>query len=401
MMPPGQRSLFLRRGCGTLLVAALVAGCGGGVDSGGTGAPTTSFASGAITGFGSVIVANVHFDDRTASVRDADGDAKSRDDLRLGMTVEARGSAIVADADGNDASTATSIVVRSEMVGPIGANDLAAKTLMVLGQAVDITGTTVFDAPLAGGQASLAVGDVVEVYASVDPATGHYVATRVERKAGVIAFALRGIVANLDAAARTFSIGATRIGYAGVAAADVPATLANGSFVRVSLGLVPGAGGVWTALAIGDRSPALDDRDEARVEGLVSAFTSTVQFSVNGTPVDARAAQFPDGTVGLALGRRVEVEGSTAAGVLVATRVHVISDSQESGKEFEVRGTIASLDPLARTFLVRNVTVSYSGAVDFRSGTALDLALGVDVQARGMLSADGTRLQATRIDFRH
>jgi hypothetical protein len=163
---------------------------------------------------------------------------------------------------------------------------------------------------------------------------------------------------------------------------------------------VPGAGGVWTAIAIGDRTPALDDRDEAKLEGLVSAFTSTTQFSVNGTPVDARAAQFPDGTAGLALGKRVEVEGATVSGVLVATRVQLVSDSQESGSEFDVRGTITALDTVAKTFVVRNVVVSYSGAVDFRAGTALDLALGIEVEARGMLSADGTRLQATRIDFR-
>jgi len=388
--------LFGRTGA-ALVAAALVASCGGGVDSGGTGAPSTAFASGAISGFGSVIVAGVHFDDRTAVVADADGNARSRDDLRLGMTVDARGSALFKDADGNEASTATSIVVRSEMIGPVGASDLLARTLTVLGQTIDIGATTVFDGALAGGQAALAIGDVVEVYASVDAATGHYLATRVERKAGVAAFALRGIVAGLDATARAFSIGATRISYAGVAA---PPTLANGSFVRAALALSPGAGGVWSAVAIGDRTPALDDRDEAKLEGLVSAFASTVRFSVDGTPVDARAAQFPDGTAGLAVGKRVEVEGATRNGVLVATRVRLASDDQGGG-EFDVRGAIASLDIVAKTFVVRNVVVSYSGAVDFRNGTALDLAPGIEVEARGMLTPDGTRLQATRIDFRH
>jgi len=396
-MPFGLPSHLFGRAGAALIAAALVASCGGGVDSGGTGAPSTAFASGAISGFGSVIVAGVHFDDRTAVVADADGNARSRDDLRLGMTVDARGSALFRDADGNEASTATSIVVRSEMIGPVGASDLLARTLTVLGQTIDIGATTVFDDALAGGQAALAIGDVVEVYASVDAATGHYLATRVERKAGVAAFALRGIVAGLDATARAFSIGPTRLSYGGVAA---PPTLANGSFVRAALALSPGAGGVWSAVAIGDRTPALDDRDEAKLEGLVSAFASTVQFSVDGTPVDARAAQFPDGTAGLVVGKRVEVEGATRNGVLVATRVRLASDGQGGG-EFDVRGAIASLDIVAKTFVVRNVVVSYSGAVDFRNGTALDLAPGIEVEARGMLTPDGTRLQATRIDFRH
>lgn len=45
--------------------------------------------------------------------------------------------------------------------------------------------------------------------------------------------------------------------------------------------------------------------------------------------------------------------------------------------------------------------VDYSGSVDFRDGLAANLALDVEVEARGALSADGTRLRATRIDVRH
>jgi hypothetical protein len=44
-------------------------------------------------------------------VRDGDAARAVRDDLRLGMTVEARGDSLSSTrADGNDASTATSIV---------------------------------------------------------------------------------------------------------------------------------------------------------------------------------------------------------------------------------------------------------------------------------------------------
>ena len=57
-----------RRALGALAAAGVVAaGCGGGTDvagvgSGGTGAPTPVFASGPITGFGSVIVDGIRFD---------------------------------------------------------------------------------------------------------------------------------------------------------------------------------------------------------------------------------------------------------------------------------------------------------------------------------------------------
>ena len=85
--------------------------------------------------------------------------------------------------------------------------------------------------------------------------------------------------------------------------------------------------------------------------------------------------------------------------MLVATRVKVDHEDQGGDEEFEVDGRIVSLDTVAKTFVVREVTVSYAGEVDFRDGTAADLAVGRNVEVRGKLSADGTRLQAERIKF--
>src|SRR6478609_9453528 len=80
-----------------LLLVLLLAACGGGVDSGGTGAPAeSSSASGPITGFGSVIVNGVHFDDSNAGITDGEGMARQRQDLKLGMTTVIKGSAFVA-----------------------------------------------------------------------------------------------------------------------------------------------------------------------------------------------------------------------------------------------------------------------------------------------------------------
>ncbi|HEY5321687.1 MAG TPA: DUF5666 domain-containing protein [Caldimonas sp.] len=380
-----------------LLAGVLAAGCGGGVDSGGTGVQPTSFASGPITGFGSVIVNAVHYDDAQATVRDGSGALRSRDDLRLGMTIDVRGSAIIVDANGRPVSSASSIVFASEIVGPVAANDLAARTLAVLGQTVDIATSTVFGESLAGGQAALVVGTVVEIYATLDVASGRYAATRVEAKPAGTTYALRGVVSGLDTLARTFSFGSARVSYLGVAA--VPSTLANGHFVRATIAAAPEAGGVLTATALSDGAPPIEDHDEAKLEGRVSAFTSTASFSVNGTPVDARGASFDGGSAGLALGARVEVEGTIAAGVLVATKVKVEHEDGGDDEEFEVAGPIVSLNTAAKTFVVREVTVSYAGEVDFRDGTAADLAVGRKVEVRGKLSTDGTRLQAERIEF--
>jgi hypothetical protein len=388
---------FARAFASWLLVGVLAAGCGGGVDSGGTGVQPTSFASGPITGFGSVIVNTVHYDDGNATVRDGSGALRSRDDLRLGMTIDVRGSAIVVDGSGRQASSASSIVFASEIVGPVAANDPAARTLTVLGQTVDIAASTVFDESLAGGQAALAIGTVVEIYARLDVASGRYAATRVDARPAGTTYSLRGVVSGLDTVARTFSFGSVRVSYLGVAV--VPATLANGHFVRATLATAPGAGGVLTATALSDGAPPIENHDQAKLEGRVSAFASTTSFSVNGTPVDARSASFDGGSVGLALGANVEVEGTIAGGVLVATRVKVDQQDQGGDEEFEVDGRIVSLDTVAKTFVVRDVTVSYAGAVDFRDGTAADLAVGRNVEVRGKLTAEGTQLQAERIKF--
>lgn len=384
----------VRRALRAAWLGLALVGCGGGVDSGGTGNPT--FASGTITGFGSVIVDGVHFDDTHASVVDGDGAVRSRDDLRLGMTTEIRGSALGTDGFGTTVSTATSIAFGSALLGPVSAIDPTTSRVVVLGQTVDIGARTVFDeASLSSGLAALVLGDVVEVYGLFDAATGHYAATRIERKSGVTGFVLRGVVAQLDTAAKTFSIGGQRMSYA-TFTGTLPATFANGGMVRVRFGTAQDAG-AWPVNGLSDSTQQPMDRDEVRLDGLVSAFVSNQQFSVGGTPVDATAVN----PAGVALGVRVEVEGTARAGVLVATKVEVKASDGSGDQDFELRGSVASADPANSSFVVRGVTVVYSMATtEFKDGTAAGLTAGANVEVRGILSSNGTRLLATRITFR-
>ncbi|MFD2452572.1 hypothetical protein [Ideonella paludis] len=55
---------------------------------------TGSFTSGAISGFGSIIVNGVRFDDSGAQVYDDDGNRRGSDDLKLGAHVEIEASRI-------------------------------------------------------------------------------------------------------------------------------------------------------------------------------------------------------------------------------------------------------------------------------------------------------------------
>ena len=385
------------------LAAAVLVACGGGgaddaapegAQAGGTAPSASAYAAGPVTGFGSVIVNGVRYDDSAALVQDDDGATSSRDRLKRGWMVEVEAAAV-----DRAAGTGRALRIRhaSELVGPVGAIDTAAGTLTVLGQTVVLSPTTVFDDRLAGGLPALKAGDVVEIHARLDAATGRYLATRVEPQAAATAWRLRGTVANLDTAARTFTIGGATVSYASVA--TVPPGLANGSVVGVLLSTTA-VDGRWQAVALRPAARPLGGVTSAHVRGAVTAFTSTAAFTVNGVAVDASAAQFPDGTDGLRLGTQVEVEGAVVNGVLVARKVEL--EEHHAGEDrhrFELHGTVGALDTAARSFVLRGVTVTYGAATQWQRGSEADLANGRRVEVRGMPSADRSRLAATRIEF--
>jgi hypothetical protein len=377
--------------------SALLAACGGG-GSDEPEAPTataSSYTDGVITGFGSVIVGGVRFDDSKAVLTTEEGAALAAGALRLGMTVDI-------DSGRVDRTAASALALRirlnSELLGPVGAVDAVAGTVVVLGQTVLVTTSTVFDDTLAGGLAALTAGRIVEVYGIPDPANARIVATRIEAEDAAPAYKLSGRIAALDTTARTFAINGQVVNYAGVPAAQVPPGLANGQSARVRLQTAP-VGGQWVATALrgGRRWP--ESIVEAKLEGVITAFASTSSFSVNGLPVNASAATFPDGTTGLALGARVEVSGSIVAGVMQATTVEIEERRVPGPRVWDLRGEVGQLDTAAKTFALRGITVWYGGTVEFRDGTVANLANGVKVRVRGPLAADRTRLEATRIDF--
>jgi Domain of unknown function (DUF5666) len=377
------------------LFAFILAGCGGGVDSGGTGGAAT-YASGPITGSGSIIVNGVRFDDSAATVTDDDG-GRTRSDLKLGMTVEVRGSAID-NSSGSPASTANSITFNSEMVGKIDSLNVGAQSLVVFGQTVNVKTTTVFDDSLGNGLLSLALNDVVEVYGLLDTITGQYTATRIERKSGATTqYRLRGRVSNLDGGAKEFNIGTERISYLSLAAADVPAGFANDMIVRIRVDSAR-TGNVWTATRLRDGANRPDEQSHARVEGLISSFNSITQFSVAGVPVTTSVTTaFPDGTT-FALGDRIEVEGTMTNGVLAASKVEIETDSGDQA--FDFRGPIEAVG--AQTITVRSTTISIPGGVEFRpiGKSASDLVLGANVEVKATL-VNGNQYQATRIEFKN
>lgn len=380
---------------GALVFGLAACGGGGGVGIEGTGSEPPTYADGPISGFGSIIVNGVHYDDATAKVEDRDGGTRSAAELKLGMVVRVDAGAVAADAAGVPRAAASLIRVGSELIGPVEAVDSLNGRIVVLGQQVRVSADTVFDDRLSGGVAGLAVGRLVEVYGLHDPASQGLRATRIEPVEVAANYRLRGTVAVLDTAARTLRVGGLTVHYGSVAA---PATLAVGEYVRLTLGKAPDSTGHLPVLSFGTALAVPTTRTQAEVRGVVDRFTAAGTFRVNGIEVSASTAQFPDGTAGLGLGARVEVKGTIVGGVLVATRVEIETDEKIEAKPFEIEGRIDSVNVTAKTLVVRGITIDWSDpALRLDDGSLADLVAGRKIEVRGLLSPDRTRVLAQRI----
>ncbi|HVK32213.1 MAG TPA: DUF5666 domain-containing protein [Burkholderiaceae bacterium] len=377
------------------LAGLLLAACGGGVETGGTGAG--AYVEAPVSGFGSVIAGGVRFEVATAHIEDAEGQGLDAAALQLGMRIEVEAGAIGHDADGARSAAAQRVRVAAELLGPVSGFVGTSPFIEVLGQAVRVTAATVVGG-VPGGLPALTVGDIVEVHGFPEAGGGsdRYVATRIERRdAATPAFRVRGLVRSLDAVARTLRIGQQQYD---LGTTGVPAGLANGQMVRLVVGTTP-VHGRWPVLSIRSEPRRLADRDEAEVEGVVTALASPTHFEVNGIEVHARDAAFVDGNV--ALGARVRVRGRAEAGALFAGRVELRSDQEAYEEGFDLRDAVTALDPLAQTFALRGMPVFYGSVPPprFDNGSAADLAAGRRVRVVGLLSADRTRVVASRIEF--
>lgn len=380
---------------GALLCAVLAAvlvgsigGCGGGVGTEGTGT-FSSVGSGPITGFGSIVVSGVRYDDSSASVTDDDGNGRDRSQLALGMVVDVAGGAVATAADGITLSaTATTVRTRRALLGPAAAVNAGAGSLQVLGQLVLVTADTTFGNGLAGGLAAVANGQLLEVWGLYDTSRTAWVATRIDTAAAGSTFCVSGPVASVDSA-QSFTLGSQRF-------AGTTTGLAAGSIVQLKLQSSTDTSGRWVvSTQRADAAPS-GEHEGAGLEGVVSAVLSASRFTLDGVTVDSSAAQV-QGTV--AAGAWVQVRGSLKAGVLVASRVQASTPEQVRG--FELKGTPASLDTTTRRFVLRGVTVAYGSASFSGGSTATLVGYTGTVEVKGQLSADRQVLNASSVEFKN
>ncbi len=319
-MTNGWQRTVLAACCGLLANACNLQSPTAGIDRGGIRTPIVT--QGPITGFGSIVVNGVHYDITTAAIQ-VDGGVASGTDLQLGELVTVVGER---DTDGTT-GVADSVLVQTNVRGPVQAVDAAAGTLTVLAQDIVVDSATVLDFGADPADLSaIAVGDVVSV-SGFSGTSGLIEATRIARVSPSKSYRIFGTVSHLHAPAFRFNINGLVVDYRSAFVIDgfPNGGPADGDQVAVE-GTVIDPSGVLQADKLEHEQPVEHHSGESEVEGLITRFVSPEDFDVAGVRATTTSDTVYEGGAAsdLALNVKVQVEGSADdAGVVVARKVEI------------------------------------------------------------------------------
>jgi hypothetical protein len=372
------------------VIAAVLVGCGGGGSdsppappvapppslgggTGGTGAQAPIVSSGTMAK-GSIILNGIRYDDSATTVTDDRNRTAAQ--LANGMVIKLRGR-----SDDNTTGQADRVDVENELRATIQSISTAGNTqsFVAAGLVVIVDSQTVYSN--VAGFSALTVGQRVEVHGSRDT-NGNVRATRVEAVGAADGVdELRGTVSNVVTATSQFTLnGNITVNYNGAAFSPTGASatsLVAGALVEVH-GLL--AGTVFTATQVDLEDTEDDtfrgrDNEKTEFEGYVSGFTSHPgTFKVNGRNVQTTAStRFVGGTAAdLANNVKVEAEGTSSSGTLVASKV----EFKQSRVLLDGRAT--AVDATGRTLIVLGQTVRATAQtrIDTRSANGNSTSLG-------------------------
>jgi len=318
---------------------------GGGI--GGTG-NTASVASGPITGFGSVFVSGYEYNTGT-TLMTVDGNSGSQSDLKKGMVVLVNAT-LAHNYGTNDPPqrTANTLVYEDTVEGVVQSVALDGSNLVVLGQTVAITTTTIIDASIPGQNIlSLVPGrDLVEVSGFVT-GDGTIIGTLIGLKAGIPDYEVKGFIKNHDATRKTFDIGSLTVDYRNAELEDMPGqstNVWNNLLVDVRGNQVsPGGSGSYgarmNATRVKPEGFGSKDSEYVEVEGFVTQVLGQGDFFLGNVHVQASAGtSFEGGTLNdILVGAHLEVHGSLVGGIVNATKV-------EFEGETELQANVATIN---------------------------------------------------------
>jgi uncharacterized protein DUF5666 len=375
-----------------LTAALAVAGCSGG--TGGTGvtsSPTPTTAFGTISNFGSVFVNGIEFSTTGANIM-LDDNPATQNDLRIGMVITVSGSR------SGTLGSATRIDVDGAVRGFVEAKP-DANHWTVMGQTILVDDRTNFENSIQPG-----VGDFAEVHGLIT-GDGVIAAGFIEKQATPISpiFEVKGFIRNHNNGTKTFQIGALVVDYSNATLNNMPdpTNSWNGLLIEAKGGtcLANPICGTLAASKVEPSGPQVQDAAEMEAEGFVTSFTSASDFFVGSQHVVTTGSTVSECGVAsdIAVGVKVEVEGTLVAGTLTASKV-VFEDS------INLEADIATIT-LGTNSLTLNglpgITVTVNSLTDFTGGVSAlnNLVVGDHVRIRGRATS-GNNVIATQVDKR-
>lgn len=350
----------------------------GGIDGSGV------ISKGSISAFGSIFVNGTEFDTSNAAifingVEIGIGDEAVRENLDIGRVITVEG---IRNEDPNTA-VADRVIYSNNVKGPVESisdADAITREILVLGQMVVVNAATYFNGTTFD---TIAPDDVVEVSGLFDD-TGAIWATFIGKTGGVVPgleVEVTGYIANLDPVLQSFEINGLTVDYALADTSALPDGMpAEGLFAEVQ-GTLDAIGEEMAAsgILLGDELDA-DDAGEIEVTGFVTDFVSPSEFTVGNQPVLTGAdTLFVDGTqANVALGVKLEAEGTLVDGVILATEIEFWGPNQ-----IEVEGFVTDVDSPTE-FTIGSRLVQTDSNTVFDGGTPEDIVLGVNLEVKGV-----------------
>ena len=376
--------------------ASALTGCGGGGSTTTAGAPGTGgtgiYAQGSISGFGSVIMNSVKFDDTGSAVMIDGVSMPDSSALRLGMVAGITGERS-ADVTLGKASLIEVWSIAQGVVTQVTASNSTSGVFTVAGMTVQTDLNTVFDG--IANASYLAQGQRVVVWGLQAGAADGSIVWKASRVAllpvtlalPVTALVSTGLVSEHDSKPSLNDLQLTGTGVA---------SLLDGALVRVQ-GTLSSDGrslavSSFKSMAV---SAAEQAQTEVEIEGVVTSVAAT-SFVMGGITVDTAKTTYTPLAAIIAVGDRVEVVGKWVGGMLVAARVEV--EDAAVLQSVEITASVQNYKSVA-DFELRGQRCNATGAT-FASGAASDLAIkDKDVRVKVHGTKNGDVLSVTTVQF--
>lgn len=374
----------------TLTLTSIMVACSGGstVLSGGVGSGGSGVAEGPVSGFGSVIVAGVEYDDTNATVltENAAGQTELAE-IKLGQRVRIQHS---------HSAVADTIQILPQIRGTATSAQDSQGVFQILGQTVQIISASDANhtATVLEGLTSVSSGDELEIHGEwVFDSTRNYsmlIATRVEKlSASVDPVLVSGVVRTRAGHVVTLDDAQGQT----LAYAQLPENLASQSLITAWVARSALSTNPWSATRVMNASPEVKEGETLLLNTQVSKQdVEPGQIRVQGMLVKLDTSKYSAPAVGSSVQIEIRRSGNEFKAVTLKEREH----SSEFGGAVELKGSITWPSDSSQLSLRGNLVNIPSGALD-SSCSRVQANDNTYVEIEAARASPGQPLLATRV----